>query len=534
MICSKKRSLAAVLGFVILLVGGYAQAQRPDHLDGFGDSLFLFKPDASPSANNPLSSPGPLFALGQWRGGVNGKFFPNSTRFGNDVDNIPGIGTHIVNSPVVPLVGDINGDGVADIVAAGDDSLSNAVFLGRNTDTALATGSLLLPPVGPEGSPDNFVVGAPNTVGYFLGDVDGDGRDDAITSFGTAGGPMTWGALTSDQFGLDDGTTGTSGGGVLSVGGIGNIGNQPLVGDFNGDGRTDVGEFIDGGGPGGLGFVVTVLSDANGIGTPAVGNTNILQGPAELNTNHVTALVGDLNGDGFDDIVTVDDRSGGTGSLVWVASLNETTADLVNNPTGRTFGGPSSFNGGLFLPNVNDTLVVPFLADINGDGRDDPIIYHEFTDPIGQFPGTLPTDVLAQFLVAFTPVGGDLTSAVFSDEKFFNLTAKFGQAGGWTPLAGQVHLSDDADFDIDGDVDGADFLAWQRGLGTPNALRVDGDTDGLGVVDQSDLATLLSQFGNVIPAISGAPAAAVPEPTSALLLGLGSLLVLGTRRTNRS
>ncbi len=530
MIYSKNRSLTTVLGFVFLLIGSYAQAQRPDHLDGIGDSLFLFKPDAS----NPLGGTSPLFALGQWRGGVNGNFFPNSTGFGNNVAEIAGTDAQIVNSPVVPLVGDINGDGVADIAVAGDDSLNSAVILGRNTGTASATGSLLLPPVGPEGSPDNFVTGAPNTVGHFLGDVDGDGRDDAITSFGTAGGPMTWGAKTSDQFGLDEGNTATSGGGVLSVGGIGNIGNQPLVGDFNGDGRADVGEFIDGGGPGGLGFVVTVLSDANGIGTPAAGNANILQGPAELQpVGHITALVGDLNGDGFDDIVTVDDRSG-NGQLVWVASLNETTTDLVNNPTGRTFVGPSSFNGSLFLPNVNDTLVVPFLADINGDGRDDPIIYHEFTDPTGAIPGTSPTDSLGQFLVAFTSPNGDLTTTAFSTDKFLNLTTKFGQTGGWTPLAGQVHVSDDADFDIDGDVDGADFLAWQRGLGTPNALRVNGDTDGLGVVDQSDLAVWQSQFGNAIPIISGAQAAAVPEPTSILLLGLGSLFVLGTRQNNRN
>lgn len=66
-----------------------------------------------------------------------------------------------------------------------------------------------------------------------------------------------------------------------------------------------------------------------------------------------------------------------------------------------------------------------------------------------------------------------------------------------------------ADFDEDGDADGADFLIWQRGLGVGNA-HGDGDADGDGDVDQSDLAAWRFQFGAtdaVLPA--GSP---VPEP----------------------
>ena len=81
----------------------------------------------------------------------------------------------------------------------------------------------------------------------------------------------------------------------------------------------------------------------------------------------------------------------------------------------------------------------------------------------------------------------------------------------------------DADFDNDNDVDGADFLTFQRGFGvgtTPEA----GDANGDNLVNADDLAIFRDQFGVGVPAT--AAAGAVPEPsTAALLLGcaLGGL-----------
>ncbi|QDT73585.1 formylglycine-generating enzyme family protein [Lacipirellula limnantheis] len=72
-----------------------------------------------------------------------------------------------------------------------------------------------------------------------------------------------------------------------------------------------------------------------------------------------------------------------------------------------------------------------------------------------------------------------------------------------TPFAG--------DFDLDNDVDGADFLAWQRG-GSPSPLSA------------VDLSAWKTAFG-------GAPIATVPEPSTAML----SICVLigGARRRSR-
>ena len=91
--------------------------------------------------------------------------------------------------------------------------------------------------------------------------------------------------------------------------------------------------------------------------------------------------------------------------------------------------------------------------------------------------------------------------------------------------SGAVHVDDvqfvnldlelDADADGNGQVDGDDFLGWQRGQGRNDATSVaDGDFNFDGVVDALDLAVWESQYGT-ISAITAA--ILVPEPGSALM-----------------
>ena len=74
-----------------------------------------------------------------------------------------------------------------------------------------------------------------------------------------------------------------------------------------------------------------------------------------------------------------------------------------------------------------------------------------------------------------------------------------------------------ADFDQDGDVDGRDFLDWQRGLGkSSDVVLADGDANGDGTVDGSDLIIWKSQYGQEPPVAVGvadseAAAQAAPE-----------------------
>ncbi len=92
----------------------------------------------------------------------------------------------------------------------------------------------------------------------------------------------------------------------------------------------------------------------------------------------------------------------------------------------------------------------------------------------------------------------------------------------------------DADFDRDNDIDGRDFLAWQRGFGILNAATHEqGDANRDGMVDGDDLAIWEQQFGNTHllapPFLASTASMAVPEPASILLLHLVGFLLLSRR-----
>gem|GEM_PF-4695675 len=86
----------------------------------------------------------------------------------------------------------------------------------------------------------------------------------------------------------------------------------------------------------------------------------------------------------------------------------------------------------------------------------------------------------------------------------------------------RMALAEDADFDGDGDVDGNDFLTWQRGFGTtgpPGSLQMQGDANDNGTIDGDDLAIWETQFGS--PAAGTMASLAVPEPSCLGLFVLG-------------
>jgi hypothetical protein len=69
-------------------------------------------------------------------------------------------------------------------------------------------------------------------------------------------------------------------------------------------------------------------------------------------------------------------------------------------------------------------------------------------------------------------------------------------AGGSPGTEGLPPVGAPGDFDDDDDVDGSDFLAWQRGLGmSSGASRADGDADGDQDVDADDLGMWRTHFG---------------------------------------
>jgi len=83
-------------------------------------------------------------------------------------------------------------------------------------------------------------------------------------------------------------------------------------------------------------------------------------------------------------------------------------------------------------------------------------------------------------------------------------------------------VADSADFDQDEDVDGIDFLTWQRGLGSGTA-----DTNDDLLVDQLDLDIWQSQYGSDSQLVS---AISIPEPTTLFLLVLTTSAALLRQR----
>ncbi len=99
-------------------------------------------------------------------------------------------------------------------------------------------------------------------------------------------------------------------------------------------------------------------------------------------------------------------------------------------------------------------------------------------------------------------------------------------------------LPNNGDFDVDDDVDGADFLTWQRGFGLDaGAPGSSGDANNDGKVNAVDLSIWEENFGSTIvvsSSVFSSSTLTVPEPSSQLLVEIAAavflLLHLGQRK----
>ena len=316
----------------------------------------------------------------------------------------------------VSSAGDVNGDGIDDLIvgsrnndAGGDDKDEGAAYVVFGATSGLTTVDLADVAAGTGGfkiSGEASYDEAGNSVSS-AGDINGDGFDDLIVgTYKNDGGGnyagaayVVFGAATGlTSVNLTDVAAGTggfkitgetandyAGKSVSSAGDVNGDGFDDLIvsGHFNGAGNTYVGAaYVVFGATSGI---TAVNLDTIALGT---GGFKITGETSNDFAGESVASIGDVNGDGFDDIIVGavgGDAGGGYAGAAYVvfgAAGGITAVDLDTIALGT---------GGFKITGeaLNDRagLSVASAGDVNGDGFDDMLVGAAFNDAGGANAG---------------------------------------------------------------------------------------------------------------------------------------------------
>lgn len=300
----------------------------------------------------------------------------------------PVAGGWATNDRYPRLVGDVNGDGKADIVGFGE--------LGTFVSLSKGDGSFTNPSLGIDSFGWTIQAGGWTTDDRYhreIGDVNGDGRAD-IVGFGDIG---TWVSLSSGDGTFQNPILAINSFGYSTAGGGWSSDNiyARTVADVNGDGAADLVGF------GAAGTFVALASGSGSFGPVQLAidsfGTGVSAGGWTTNDKY-PRTVADVNGDGRADIV-------GFGDAAVYVSLGKADGTFASPHVAINSFGYSPVGGGW----TNQDAYPRQVFDVNDDGRADIVGFGSggVYVSLGQSDGTFasPTFEAAAFGTA-SPDGG--------------------------------------------------------------------------------------------------------------------------------
>ncbi|MFK7899060.1 MAG: FG-GAP-like repeat-containing protein, partial [Myxococcota bacterium] len=284
----------------------------------------------------------------------------------------------------VASAGDVNGDGYADVLIGQRDYFDGANNAGRAW--VLRGSPAGIPPLPEFGLPfvsSRIVLGQGGArLGFSVasaGDVNGDGYDDILGGAPFFDGPQSDEGqaflFLGGAEGMSDGSPLTADTQIESNQALGTLGNSvSTAGDINGDGYSDiiVGARDYDAGENGEGAALIFLGSAAGVGSGGPSSVHaLLEGDQDsARFGYSVASAGDVNGDGYSDVVVGSDYYDNGES-------NEGAAFLFLGSAGGIADGNPSTAHAQFESNQVDAFLgvsVASAGDVNGDGYSDVIV----------------------------------------------------------------------------------------------------------------------------------------------------------------
>jgi hypothetical protein len=359
--------------------------------------------------------------------------------------------------PITVAIGDLDGDGKADIAVGNSTAATMSVYKNTSTSGVLNANSFT--------AKVDFTTGTTPSV-VAIGDIDGDGKPDlTVSNYSSANvsvfrNTSTSGTIDSNSFAAK--TDFTSG-----------VGPYVTLAELDGDGKIDLAVVNH------IGNTVSLYRSTSTSGT-IDGSTFAAKVDFATGTNPYNLAIGDLDGDGKPDLVVPNSGS-------------DNLSVYRNTSTSGTIDG-SSFTAKVDFAAGTDTYWAA-IADFDGDGKPDLAasnntsnnlsIFHNQNGFLATFTDIATTatvdDAGSGSGAAFGDYNGDgdldlfLVNSGSADRLYRNDGSNiFADQGGTTADAGAGRGAAFGDFDNDGDLD----LYVARGSGSANFLYENTDGNG--------------------------------------------------------